>query len=71
MLDASSNKSRNDIPDTIVDNKTMLGIDQLPWLKDSLLNSNSTWKIISSDVPCRSLRVLMPQNSGEMDGRTV
>ncbi|MGD1838452.1 MAG: alkaline phosphatase D family protein [Nitrososphaeraceae archaeon] len=51
ILDARSDRSRNDIPDTLENNKTMLGAEQLLWLKDNLLNSNATWKVISSDVP--------------------
>ena len=51
ILDARSNRSRNDIADTPNNNKTMLGKEQLAWLKEKLLNSNATWKIVSSDVP--------------------
>lgn len=51
ILDARSYRSRNDLPDTEQNNKTLLGGDQLSWLKESLTNSNATWKIISSDVP--------------------
>ncbi len=51
ILDARSNRSRNDITDTPENNKTMLGKEQLAWLKQNLLNSNATWKIVSSDVP--------------------
>ncbi len=51
LLDARSNRSRNDVADTLDNNKTMLGKDQLTWLKQNLLNSTATWKIISSDVP--------------------
>jgi alkaline phosphatase D len=51
ILDARSYRSRNDLPDTEQNNKTLLGGDQLSWLKNSLANSNATWKIISSDVP--------------------
>ena len=46
-----SYRSRNDVPDTLQNNKTLLGRDQLQWLEQSLLNSNATWKVISSDVP--------------------
>ena len=51
ILDARSDRSRNDIPDTLENNKTMLGSEQLLWLKKSLFNSNATWKVISSGVP--------------------
>ena len=32
-------------------NKTMLGSEQLQWLKQKLLTSSATWKVLSSDVP--------------------
>ena len=51
ILDARSERSRNDVTDTLENNKTMLGAEQLIWLKDKLLHSNSTWKVISSDIP--------------------
>jgi alkaline phosphatase D len=51
ILDARSSRSRNDLPDTKENNKTMLGLEQVTWLKKNLLNSNATWKVISSDVP--------------------
>jgi alkaline phosphatase D len=51
ILDARSYRSRNDLPDTEQNNKTLLGRDQLSWLKETLANSNATWKIVSSDVP--------------------
>jgi alkaline phosphatase D len=51
ILDARSDRSRNDVTDTIENNKTMLGSEQLTWLKDKLLHSNAIWKIVSSDVP--------------------
>ena len=37
--------------DTVENNKTMLGNEQLKWLEQSLSNSSATWKVISSDVP--------------------
>jgi alkaline phosphatase D len=51
ILDARSYRSRNDLPDIEQNNKTLLGRDQMSWLKETLANSNATWKIISSDVP--------------------
>ncbi len=51
ILDARSDRSRNDVTDTIDNNKTMLGSAQLSWLKDNLLRSNATWKVVSSDIP--------------------
>jgi alkaline phosphatase D len=51
ILDMHSYRSRNDLPDTPQNNKTLLGKGQLQWLEQSLLNSTATWKVISGDVP--------------------
>jgi len=51
LLDMHSYRSRNDLPDTPQNYKTLLGRDQLRWLEQSLLNSTATWKVISADVP--------------------
>jgi alkaline phosphatase D len=51
ILDGRSYRSRNDYPDTLQFNKTLLGKEQLHWLEQGLLNSKATWKIISTDVP--------------------
>ncbi|HJU34658.1 MAG TPA: alkaline phosphatase D family protein, partial [Nitrososphaera sp.] len=51
IIDARSYRSQNHIADTPESNKTMLGQEQLQWLKEELSNSNATWKAISSDVP--------------------
>ncbi len=51
LLDARSYRSQNHLADTPDANKTMLGDRQLEWLKQGLLSSNATWKVISSDVP--------------------
>jgi alkaline phosphatase D len=51
IIDARSYRSQNHIADTPDSNKTMLGEEQLQWLKQELSNSNATWKVISSDVP--------------------
>ena len=51
IIDARSYRSQNHIADTPDSNKTMLGDEQLQWLKQELINSNATWKVISSDVP--------------------
>jgi alkaline phosphatase D len=51
IIDARSYRSQNHIADTPDNNKTMLGQEQLQWLKHELPNSNATWKVISSDVP--------------------
>jgi alkaline phosphatase D len=51
ILDMHSYRSRDDLADTLQNNKTLLGRDQLHWLEQSLLNSAATWKVISADVP--------------------
>ena len=51
ILDTRSNRSRNDLPDIPENNKTLLGIQQLRLLEQGLLNSNATWKVISTSVP--------------------
>src|SRR5918999_766755 len=51
IIDARSYRSQNHIADTPDSNKTMVGDKQLEWLKQELINSNATWKVISSDVP--------------------
>lgn len=51
LLDAHSYRSRSDLDDTPMNNKTLLGKEQLRWLKQGLLNSTATWKVISTDVP--------------------
>jgi alkaline phosphatase D len=51
LLDARSYRSQNHLADAPDGNKTMLGVEQLEWLKQELSNSNATWKVISSDVP--------------------
>jgi alkaline phosphatase D len=51
LIDARSYRSQNHLADTPDSNKTMLGEEQLQWLKQELSNSNATWKVISSDVP--------------------
>ena len=51
ILDARSYRSPNSMADKPENNKTMLGSEQLKWLKQELLTSSATWKVISSDVP--------------------
>ena len=51
MVDTRSYRSRNDLPDTAENDKTLLGSAQLAWLKEGLGGSDATWKVISSDVP--------------------
>ncbi|MBA3430061.1 MAG: alkaline phosphatase D family protein [Actinobacteria bacterium] len=51
IIDARSYRSRNDVADTAMNDKTLLGREQLRWLKHRLANSDATWKVVSSDVP--------------------
>jgi alkaline phosphatase D len=51
ILDMHSYRSRDDLPDTTENNKTLLGKDQLHWLEQNLVNSTAIWKVISADVP--------------------
>jgi alkaline phosphatase D len=51
LLDARSYRDRNDLPDTVANNKQMLGRDQIDWLVSGLQRSNATWKVVSSAVP--------------------
>jgi len=48
ILDMRQYRSPNTDPDG--PNKTMLGAEQLAWLKDGLRNSKATWKIIGASV---------------------
>ena len=48
ILDARSYRSPNNLVDTAENNKTMLGDEQLKWLEQSLSNSSTTWKVVSS-----------------------
>jgi phosphodiesterase/alkaline phosphatase D-like protein len=51
ILDARSYRSDNRAADTPENAKTMLGREQLEWLRAGLAASTATWKIVSSDVP--------------------
>ena len=51
LLDARSYRSGNEVVDKPSNAKTMLGAEQLQWLKDSVTASDATWKVVSSDVP--------------------
>jgi alkaline phosphatase D len=48
ILDTRQYRSDNRLPDG--PNKTMLGKEQLAWLKESLQRSDATWKFIASTV---------------------
>jgi alkaline phosphatase D len=51
LLDVRSYRSRNEDADTADQAKTMLGQEQLAWLKREVGNSRATWKVIASGVP--------------------
>jgi len=51
LLDARSYRSDNRLEDSPANAKTLLGREQLEWLKAGLAGSSATWKIVSSDVP--------------------
>ena len=51
ILDTRQYRDANLTPDSTQYPKTMLGREQLVWLKESLHKSDATWKIIVSSVP--------------------
>lgn len=51
ILDTRQYRDANLTPDSTQYPKTMLGREQLVWLKESLYKSDATWKIIVSSVP--------------------
>lgn len=51
VLDARSYRSRNDLPDTPENAKTLLGEAQRRWLVEGLATSTATWKVVANDVP--------------------
>ena len=51
LIDGRSYRDRNDRPDLAAHPKSLLGKEQLAWLKQGLAASDATWKIVSSDVP--------------------
>jgi alkaline phosphatase D len=51
LLDQRSYRSRNDVADTPENAKTLLGREQLDWIKRGLRDSQATWKVVSQDVP--------------------
>jgi alkaline phosphatase D len=51
VLDTRQYRDANSAPDSPGRPKTMLGREQLTWLKDSLAASDATWKVIVSSVP--------------------
>ncbi len=51
VLDARQYRDPNFAEDTDARPKTMLGREQLTWLKERLADSDATWKVIVSSVP--------------------
>jgi alkaline phosphatase D len=51
VLDTRSYRDANTAPDSPEQPKTMLGDEQLAWLKSGLARSDATWKVIVSSVP--------------------
>ena len=51
LLDAHQYRSPGYLPETLENNKTLLGNKQMDWLKKGLQNSKATWKAIITDVP--------------------
>ena len=51
ILDTRQYRDANLTPDDAARPKTMLGREQLVWLKQKLADSDATWKIIVSSVP--------------------
>jgi alkaline phosphatase D len=51
VLDTRSYREANYTPDSPEHPKTMLGPEQLAWLKEGLAGSDATWKVIVSSVP--------------------
>ncbi len=51
VIDARSYRSDNRAADTPENAKTLLGREQVEWLREGLTSSTATWKIVSSDVP--------------------
>jgi alkaline phosphatase D len=51
VLDTRQYRDANIAPDSPDRPKTMLGREQLTWLKESLAASDATWKVVVSSVP--------------------
>lgn len=64
ILDTRQYRDANFAADSATQVKTMLGREQLTWLKEQLRNSDATWKIIVSSVP-----MSIPTGSADQAGR--
>ena len=51
VLDTRQYRDANSEADDVAMKKTMLGREQITWLKEKLKSSNATWKMIVSSVP--------------------
>jgi len=51
LLDTRQYRDPNSAPDDTAHPKTMLGTEQLAWLKEGLRTSDATWKVIVTSVP--------------------
>lgn len=63
MLDTREYRDANQAEDSAERAKTLLGREQLTWLKTKLAASNATWKIIVSSVPM-SIPTGYPSSNG-------
>lgn len=64
ILDTRQYRDGNFVADSAEQPKTLLGREQLAWLKDRLQKSDATWKIIVSSVP-----MAIPTGSAGAAGR--
>lgn len=51
ILDTRSYRSRNELEDTNEEAKSLLGSEQLAWLRAGLEQSRATWKLVASGLP--------------------
>jgi alkaline phosphatase D len=65
LVDTRSYRSRNELPDTPANQKTMLGDEQREWLRRGLLHSTATWKVVSCDA---AMSVPTGTEDGARDG---
>ena len=66
VLDNRQYRDANAASDSPARPKTMLGREQLTWLKESLARSDATWKVIVSSVP-----MSIPTGSRQAEGATA
>lgn len=61
ILDTRQYRDANFAPDDPKTPKSMLGREQVTWLKDTVLRSDATWKVIVSSVPMSVPTGVSPQ----------